>query len=368
MSIHVASREARQKQKGRPVLQRLKLSLGFGLALLVSVIWSQPLLAAAPIVRAVLFYSPTCPHCHKVITESLPPLTQKYGPQLEIGLIDTTTPQGEAVYAAAVQQYKISADRQGVPTLIVGSSVLVGEDEIPGQLPALIDAGLRAGGIDWPTLPGLVAALPSDLRLTTLKTLSLSEKLALDPLGNGLAIIILIGMLALVGRAVYRWGKQRHGGTVQAANHTSKRWRKARGSAAAWRVWAIPALVVVGLVVSGYLSFVELTASAAVCGPVGDCNAVQQSDYARLFGILPVGVLGFAGNLAIGTAWALKQFGPKRLAGRAQIGLIGLATVGILFSIYLTFLEPFVIGAVCAWCLTSALVMSGLFELSFQST
>jgi uncharacterized membrane protein len=26
------------------------------------------------------------------------------------------------------------------------------------------------------------------------------------------------------------------------------------------------------------------------------------------------------------------------------------------FSIYLTFLEPFVIGASCAWCLTSALI------------
>jgi uncharacterized membrane protein len=30
----------------------------------------------------------------------------------------------------------------------------------------------------------------------------------------------------------------------------------------------------------------------------------------------------------------------------------------VLFSIYLTFLEPFVIGATCAWCLTSALIMT----------
>jgi uncharacterized membrane protein len=34
------------------------------------------------------------------------------------------------------------------------------------------------------------------------------------------------------------------------------------------------------------------------------------------------------------------------------------ALVGVLFSIYLTYLEPFVIGATCAWCLTSAISMT----------
>jgi uncharacterized membrane protein len=37
---------------------------------------------------------------------------------------------------------------------------------------------------------------------------------------------------------------------------------------------------------------------------------------------------------------------------------------GTLFSIYLTFLEPFVIGATCAWCLTSAIIMTALLWLS----
>ncbi|NQV07202.1 hypothetical protein HQ535_11680 [bacterium] len=37
---------------------------------------------------------------------------------------------------------------------------------------------------------------------------------------------------------------------------------------------------------------------------------------------------------------------------------------GTAFSIYLTFLEPFVIGATCAWCLTSALVVTGLLWLT----
>jgi uncharacterized membrane protein len=37
---------------------------------------------------------------------------------------------------------------------------------------------------------------------------------------------------------------------------------------------------------------------------------------------------------------------------------------GTLFSIYLTFLEPFVIGATCAWCLTSAVLMAALLALT----
>jgi len=37
---------------------------------------------------------------------------------------------------------------------------------------------------------------------------------------------------------------------------------------------------------------------------------------------------------------------------------------GTLFSAYLTFLEPFVIGATCAWCITSAVIMAVLMVLS----
>ena len=42
------------------------------------------------------------------------------------------------------------------------------------------------------------------------------------------------------------------------------------------------------------------------------------------------------------------------------------STFGILFSIYLTFLEPFVIGATCAWCVTSAILMTVLFVLTLR--
>jgi len=46
-----------------------------------------------PVVRAVLFYSPQCGHCHHVIEEVLPPLVQKYGAQLEMVGVDVSTPE-----------------------------------------------------------------------------------------------------------------------------------------------------------------------------------------------------------------------------------------------------------------------------------
>jgi uncharacterized membrane protein len=83
-----------------------------------------------------------------------------------------------------------------------------------------------------------------------------------------------------------------------------------------------------------------------------------------LFGVLPIGVLGLAGYVAILAAWLLGRTSDRKLARYGSLALLGLAGIGLLFSIYLTFLEPFVIGATCAWCLTSAVIMSALFWFS----
>ena len=118
--------------------------------------------------------------------------------------------------------------------------------------------------------------------------------------------------------------------------------------------WLVPLTAVSGLAVAGYLAYVELTLSDAVCGVVGNCNTVQQSVYAHVFGI-PIGVLGMAGYLLILVAWLVSR-ASKRQAPANKM-LQAMALFGVAFSIYLTFLEPFVIGATCIWCLTSAVIM-----------
>jgi uncharacterized membrane protein len=353
-----------------------------------------PARAQGPAVRAVLFYSPTCPHCHQVITVDLPPLLDKYDDRLQIIGLDISQPGGQALYQAAIERYSIPEERRGVPTLIIGDVVLVGSLEIPQQLPDLVEKYLAQGGVDWPDIPGLAEILAagqpaptatsaqpaptatstrssppapqatasptrppavtptltptparSVLMVTDDNLPGWQAKLARDPAGNALALVTLLGMVLVVAYLLVTWPRP-------------------AGEPAAWQAWAIPLLALFGLGVAGYLAYVETQQVAAVCGPVGDCNTVQQSSYARLFGLIPIGVLGLLGYTAMLIAWGVAHFGRGALAGLAWLALLAMALFGTFFSIYLTFLEPFVIGATCAWCVTSAIVMTALLALA----
>lgn len=345
----------------------------FGLVVMALVVASLALaggVAAEPgVVEGVLFYSPTCGHCHYVMTETLPPLMAEYGDQLQVVDLNIGTAEGQALYQAAVERFDIPDDRRGVPTLIVGETVLVGSVEIPEQLPAIIEQYRAAGGVGLPDIPGLQALLaaeatpeatahapmPSaaDSTANPAASSELMRRLGRDPLGNTLAV----GMLAIIVTVL-----------VYALRHLGSAWAvlaraDAASALAGWRGWLIAALCVIGLGVSVYLAYVETTHTPAVCGPVGDCNTVQQSDYAVLLGLVPVGVLGVVGyavllSVLMGGVWASAHF--RRLA---LVALFGLALFGTLFSAYLTFLEPFVIGATCIWCLTSALSMTLILAL-----
>jgi len=350
-----------------------------------------PMAASAqdePVVRAVMFYSPTCPHCHKVLTEDLPPLVDKYGKQLQILLIDVTTEGGQELYRSAAEAIPIPENMRGVPALVVGDHLLIGDKQIPAELPGIIEEGLAAGGIDWPAIPGLDRALQqieaqeetaaeatqtpaatsnqtsaptpaadqaaslNQVDVKSVAEMSVSERLGLDPTGSAIALITLIVMLAMLLWAVIYWVKT--GLTLTPGP--------------AWLNWAIPILSLIGMGVAFYLAFVETTGAEAVCGPVGDCNVVQQSEYAVLFGVLPVGVAGLLGYVVILGLWAWQRFGPADKVNRTAWLLPFVVFFGVAFSAYLTFLEPFVIGAICMWCMTSAWVMTLLLFLTFRWT
>ena len=161
-----------------------------------------------------------------------------------------------------------------------------------------------------------------------------------DPTGNTLALIVLLGMVFSLVGVGYHFLKT------------------TRGDIRKWPEWIMPILSLIRLAVAGYLSFLALTPVEAVCGPVGDCDAVQQSPYAHLFGVIHVSFLGFIAYLVILTAWLIQHYGPASWKQVGALTVWGMALVGTLFSIYLTFLEPFVIGVTCIWCVTSAIVIT----------
>jgi len=377
--------------------------------------------AQESVVKAVFFYSPTCPHCHQVSTEVLPPLRQQYGERLVVVGVDVSTRSGQDLYQATVAYFALPESRLGVPTLVVGTDVMVGSLEIPQRFPRTIEWGLGGSGIDWPPVPEIRQALtaqglledrpgaaaaepepapPADttapaeegaatLRDTAgaaptetvapsgtvasggasdtpragdtaaapgemvqlsgaglipdtalqLERPTVGQLFRRDPLGNGIAVAVLLLLL----------------GTILWSLRTMVR----PGDAPrAWPRWVFPVLGVVGAGIAAYLSFVEVTGAEAVCGPVGDCNTVQQSSWARIFGVLPIGVLGLAGYAGMLAAWALATWGPASVRHRAWTAAWAMAFVGTVFSAWLTFLEPFVIGATCAWCVSSAVAIA----------
>ncbi|MFM8319486.1 MAG: vitamin K epoxide reductase family protein [Chloroflexota bacterium] len=301
------------------------------------------------VVHAVLFYSPSCTHCHEVMEQHLPPLVEKYGAQLDVIGVDVEHEVGQNLYQAMLAAFSVPDERVGVPTLVVGSMVLVGSVEIPEQLPEIIEEGLASGGIGWPAIPGLETVLASQANAPSAPAAPQPQsdqplyllRFMEDPLANSVAVLIL---LLMIGMVVFVLARFLGGKSVPALPK-----------------WVFPVLVVVGVGVAIYMSYIELTGSEAVCGPVGNCNKVQESPYATLLGFLPVGVLGLMGYGMMLIAWATRSYGPPALVKPAALTLWALTWFGILFMIYLTSLEPFVIGSSCAWCLTTALIMTTLF-------
>jgi uncharacterized membrane protein len=427
----------------------IRFSLSAVLLGLAAAVTGGPALAQGPVVRAVLFFSPTCPHCHEVINEDLPIIFGRFGgqpriyfdttvvrgrvafydvsnSQVDILLVDVSKPAGNVVFREATQRFQIEST--GVPRLIVGDSVLIGSADIPRELPHLIEKGLAGDGIDWPDISGLrtaLAAIPgrpeaaaepesaaegevaadaspeaveieavpaaeqgqpdsveevpsqaptetepvavpedapeegpavtppvaepegpdadSALAVIPVYKPTMIELYRQDPVGNSISVLVLIGMvlsLAIVGLLL-----------------------RQPASESALTI-AVPLIAAIGIGVATYLTYIESSGAAAVCGPVGDCNTVNQSEYAMLFGVIPVAALGLASYVAIILAWSVTRLGSNTAADWAKLALLVLCVIGTLFSVYLTFLEPFVIGATCAWCLTSAVAITALMLLS----
>ncbi|HWN19629.1 MAG TPA: vitamin K epoxide reductase family protein [Gemmatimonadales bacterium] len=115
-------------------------------------------------------------------------------------------------------------------------------------------------------------------------------------------------------------------------------------------------LSLAGLFISAYLYLYKIGKIGSLACGTGGCETVQLSPWSRIAGVdvALIGVLGYAGLLVL-TLAALQP----GLAGRHWPAtlLAGLAGVGVLFTVYLTYLELFVIHAICRWCVASGFVI-----------
>ena len=130
-----------------------------------------------------------------------------------------------------------------------------------------------------------------------------------------------------------------------------------------WLRWASVALALLGAADSAYLTWVKLVKTQALfCVEGGGCDTVNNSIYSEINGI-PIAILGLGVYLAIALllaledrAGALETYGP--------LAVFGLALTGTLYSAYLTYVELFVLRAVCPYCVASAVLITAIFILA----
>ena len=118
-----------------------------------------------------------------------------------------------------------------------------------------------------------------------------------------------------------------------------------------------------GLFVSVYLYLYKIGRIGTLACGSGACEAVQTSQWSRFAGVevALIGVVGYALLFAV----ALLAMQPGLAARRWPADLLAaLAVPGVLFTAYLTWLELFVIHAVCRWCLGSAAIIVSVLVLA----
>ena len=126
---------------------------------------------------------------------------------------------------------------------------------------------------------------------------------------------------------------------------------------------AMTALALTGLVIATYLAITKLTGGAPVCGPIHGCDTVAASSYSEVLGI-PVAVYGVGFSLVLvglAVAWW------RRADGRALLGAYGLGLLGCLVVAGLTYLELFVIHAICRWCVGSAVIVTAIWVVALSA-
>ena len=118
-----------------------------------------------------------------------------------------------------------------------------------------------------------------------------------------------------------------------------------------------------GLFVALYLTLYKTGMIGQLNCSVGSCETVNTSQWSTLLG-LPVAAWGlgfYIVALVVAMAGTTDRWVDER---SVSLALVALSGWGVLFSLWLTYLELFVIHAICMWCVISAIIVTMIFIVS----
>jgi uncharacterized membrane protein len=127
-------------------------------------------------------------------------------------------------------------------------------------------------------------------------------------------------------------------------------------------LWGSAVLAILGTIDAIYLLIFKLTGNNHMCLGSGGCHNVNFSPYSEIYGI-PVSAFGILAYLAIlGILFLETRL--KLVKENGPLAIFGISLVGVAFSMYLTYLEIYVIHAICPFCVTSAILTTLIFILA----
>lgn len=118
-----------------------------------------------------------------------------------------------------------------------------------------------------------------------------------------------------------------------------------------WSPILIIILATIGFIDSGYLTWGYYSGAQLKCTIFEGCNTVLASGYSALFWNIPNALLGMIYYGLVVFLLVVYLVERAELALRAASALVA---VGVLFSAYFVYLQLFVIGAICIYCMVSA--------------
>lgn len=121
-------------------------------------------------------------------------------------------------------------------------------------------------------------------------------------------------------------------------------------------------VAIVGIIDAVYLTIHHLTGEIVPCEATGGCETVLTSSYAEIGGI-PIAAFGAIAYFIAFSLAILAAFGNRKLWFLFGIQVSLMATV----SLYLVYLQIFVIKAICQYCMVSAAVCFTLFIIAIVS-
>ncbi|MFC1936188.1 hypothetical protein ACFLYP_00830 [Chloroflexota bacterium] len=174
-----------------------------------------------PVVNVVVFVTQDCTVCAQVMTNSIKPLMEEYGEQLNVIAIDVRTGIGSEVYAEVVEYFNLPPEHQEVPTVLMGERLIIGWVDIDELFAGFFTLELKEGGADWLPLPKLIEAVEEHVTEIDEEALATEVAQAQEIAGsspsspvaawlqNNLGFTVLLILAAAVGIFAFRSQKKK---------------------------------------------------------------------------------------------------------------------------------------------------------------